>query len=413
MRQLYILLALLALAVSGYAQRQQKWKAPKRPKPLKWAPPKQKAPEVIDVWRPYYFSDNWFVDMQGGINFSLAENMAGHGLDICQPKIDLGIGKQFSNAWSTMLTIGLGKQKGWASKESLAASSLMESGNYNFQVISLYVEEEFSIVRQFLPYNEQCRFDTQMFFGAGMNYSFDFDDKVERWSRYGYPVDGTDYVNFALRGGLLFLYKASETADLVLKGSYHMVRDNYNGVKHSTSFAFDSYADVIVGVRLHLADHYGDHRYYKVRRWEATSLRTTEPKVADLLDDEKVKEYQAREATEHVVFGELMQTHISFYIDRTFVNDYQMDNIRIVADFLRRHPNVNLILRGYCGASSKSESPDMHLAERRVAAVKKALVKYYDVSPSRLEIWFDETATPPFPMKGEWIDGVVFQMVEK
>ena len=126
---------------------------------------------------------------------------------------------------------------------------------------------------------------------------------------------------------------------------------------------------------------------------------------------ERVKEYEARESAEVVAFGELMKTRISFYVDRTFVNDYQMENIRIVADFLKKHPEVNLIVRGYCGASSKTESPDMHLAERRVASVKKALVKYYGVDSSRFETWYDEETQAPFPMKGEWIDGVVFEMV--
>ena len=124
-------------------------------------------------------------------------------------------------------------------------------------------------------------------------------------------------------------------------------------------------------------DHYGDHRYYKVRRWEATSLRTEEPGVAKFLDYEKMKELQERENREVVAFEELMQTRISFYVDRTFVNDYQMENLRIVADFLKKHPDVNLLVKGYCGASLKSESPDMHLAERRVASVKKTLIKYY------------------------------------
>ena len=62
---------------------------------------------------------------------------------------------------------------------------------------------------------------------------------------------------------------------------------------------------------------------------------------------------------------------------------------------------------------AKSESPDMHLAERRVTSVKKALIKYYNVDPSRFETWYDEEALAPFPMKGEWIDGVVFEMTAK
>lgn len=410
MKRVCFLLTLLLIACSVYAQR-QKWKAPKRPKLPKWEAPKQKAPEVLDAWRPYNFSDNLFLDFQGGVDFSMAENMSGHGLDICQPKVEVGIGKQFSNALSTRLSMGFGKQKGWASKQSLAVSNLMGKGDYNFQVFDLYVDEMLCVTRLLCPYNEMRRFDAHLFAGIGLNYSFNFDDKVKRWKRYGYPVDGTDFVNYALRGGVSFLYRTSETTEMSLQGTYHLLNDNYNGVRHSASFAFDSYFDVTIGVRFHLADHYGDYRYYKVRRWEATSLRSSDPRVAGLLDGEKLRDYQMREAAERVAFGELMQTRVSFYIDRTFVNDFQIENLRIVADFLKRHSNVNLVLRGYCGASAKSESPDMHLAERRVAAVKKALLKYYNVDPSRLETWFDEEAVPPSPMKGEWIEGVVFQMV--
>lgn len=413
MKKLYLFAVLLAFFVSGYAQ-QQKWKAPKRPKRPKWEAPKQVAPEVIDVWRPYNASDNWYLDFYGGVSFSLAENMAGHNLGkLCRPMIDIGFGKQFSNVWSIRLTLGYKNQKGWASKQAMAASSLLGGGDYNYQVLVLYLDEMMSLTNIFCSYDEMRKLNVQLFVGGGFNYSWHFDDKVDRWWRYGYPVDGTDHINWSARAGLQLLWKVSETADLSLQGAYNIVNDNFNGVKHVNRFALDSYTDVVMGVRLHLADHYGDSRYYKVRRWEATSLRTTENKVADLLENERTKEYEAREAAEVVAFGELMKTHIAFYVDRSFVNDYQMENIRIVADFLKKHPEVNLIVRGYSGASIKSESPDMHLAERRASSVKKALVKYYNVDPSRFETWFDEEARAPFPMKGEWIDGVVFEMIAK
>lgn len=411
MKRFYVIFALLALACVGYAQ-QQKWKAPRRPKRPKWEAPKQLAPEVIDVWRPYNVSDNWFLDFYGGVSLSLAENMKGHRLGkLCRPMFDFGVGKQFSNVWTTRFTFGYKNQKGWASKQAMAVSSLLGDGDYTYHVMVLYVDEMLSLTKLFCPYNEMRKLDLQMFIGGGVNYSWHFDDKVDRWARYGYPVDGRDHVNWAARAGLLAMWKLNDTADLSLQGSYNIVNDNFNGVKHTNRFALDSYVDVVVGVRLHLSDHYGNSRYYKVRRWEATSLRTAESKVADLLEDERVKEYEARESAEVVAFGELMKTRISFYVDRTFVNDYQMENIRIVADFLKKHPEVNLIVRGYCGASSKTESPDMHLAERRVASVKKALVKYYGVDSSRFETWYDEETQAPFPMKGEWIDGVVFEMV--
>ena len=414
MKRVCLMLALLLFSLVGNAQRQQKWKAPKRPKRPKWEAPKPKAPEVIDVWRPYEVPDNWFLDFGGGVSLSMAENMGGHKLgEIVMPMFDFSIGKQFSHVWSTRLALGYKKQKGWASKPALAASSLLGDGDYSFQMAALYLDEMLSLTDWLCPYNELRRLNLQVFVGAGLNYSFGFDDKVDYWKRYAYPVDGSDHLNIALRGGLSVLYRLGNTADLYLQGAYNMVGDSYNGVQHTGKLGMDPYVDVSLGVRLHLMDHYGDSRYYKVRRWEATSLRTSESKVASLLDKEREDEYKEREASETVVYGELMKTRISFYVDRTFVNDYQMENLRIVADFLKKNPDVHLIVKGYCGASQKSESPDMHLAERRVESVKKVLLKYYHVDQDRFETEFDEKAKPPFPMKGAWIDGVVFLMMHK
>ena len=413
MKRFYLLLLLVAVPVIGMAQQPKKWKAPKPPKRPKWEAPKREAPEIIDVWRPYKTSDNWFMEFSGGVSLSMAENTNGHGLwKMCQPMFDFGIGKHFSNLWSTRLTLGYRKQNSWASKEAISVSPLLEGGKYSYDMATAYIDEAVNLTNLLCKYNEQRILDIQFFMGAGMNYSWGFDDKTDRWERYGYPVDNTDHLNLALRCGVQCLFKVDEAVDISLQSAYNMVGDSHNGVKHSGSFALEPYVDVSIGIKVHLMDHYGNGRYYKVRRWEATALRTDEPKVAELLDAEKEKEYRDRENSEVVAFGDLMKTHISFYIDRTYVNDYQMENLRIVADFLRKHPNVKLLLKGYCGASVKSESPDMHLAEKRVNTVKKSLIKYYNVNPSRLDTFFDEKAEPPFPMKGEWIDGVVFQMLE-
>lgn len=402
------------LPLWGAAQHQQRWKAPKRPKRPKWEVPKREAPEVIDVWRPYRLADNWFLDFGGGASFSFAENMAGHDLkDISTPMFDFSMGRQFSSVWSTRLTMGIKQQRGWASKEAIAASTLLEGGGYKFKVAAAYLDEMMSLTHLLCPYNERRRLDVQLFAGVGLNYSFDFDDKVDKWARYGYPVDGTDFINWALRGGLVFLYKVSEALDFEVQGAYNYVSDNYNGVKHSAGFAFDTYLDVSLGVRFHLMDNYGDSRYYKVRRWEATALRASTPQVAHLLSQEKSREYQERESHEVVAFGQLMKTRISFYVDRTFVNDNQMENLLLVANFLKKHPEVHLTVKGYSGVSTKNEAPDMHLAEKRVEAVKKALIRHYDVDASRFDTWFDETAPAPFPMRGEWIDGVVFLMEQQ
>lgn len=413
MRKLCLVSLVLAVALSVSAQH-TKWKAPKRPKRPQWEAPKQKAPEHINVWRPYLSSDNWFFDFDGGLSVSMAENMAGHPiLKAGQPLLGFGIGRQYAYVWSTRLDFAYKRQVGWASKQALDASRLLGDGDYSFQILAANIDEMINLTNIFLRYNERRWVDLQLFFGVGVNYSWNFDDKVEIWSRLGYPVETTDRVNWTARAGLQLLWKTGAMTDVFLQGAYNVVDDNYNGVIHKEGFSLDSYADVTLGVRFHLADHYGDGRYYKVRRWEATSLRSTDKKVAKLLEKERANEFAAREKAEVVAMGELMKTRISFYVDRTFVNERQMENVRLVAEFLKKHPEVNLVVMGYSGASSKQESPDMQLAQRRAEAVGKALTRHCDVDSSRFELVYDEMTAAPFPMQGEWIDGVVFRMVAR
>lgn len=415
MRNILLAVLLMLVSLMGVAQEKKKeWVPPKRPKLIKWEPPVQEDPELIDEWRPYFVSDNWMLDFTIGGCLSLAENMAGQQLkDVMLPHFEMAFGKQFSRLWSTRFTIGFGKQVACASDKDILENPVLGNGRYSFSVVELYVDEMFSLTKFFCPYNEKRKLDIQLVAGVGGTYSWGFSDKTIRWQRLGYPIDRGDHLNVAFRGGLLMLLKVREATDLYFQGMGTWTGDSYNGVKHSPSFALDPFLHFSLGVRVHLPDHYGDYRYRKVRRAEMNYLRGSTPRIANYIDNERRQEFAERESQEVVAFGQNMKTRISFYVDRTFVNDMQMENIRIVADFLEKHPEVNLIIRGYSGASHKEESPTMHLAEKRVVSVKKALVKYYNVDPSRLETSFDEEAESPYRLTADWIDAVVFEMKER
>lgn len=409
-----IVSAALLCAMSVCAQKKKAWEPPKRPKLVKWEPPVEKNPEVIDVWRPYGVSDNWMMDFHAGTVISLAENAPGHQLvEISKPAFELGFGKQFARIWSTHFVLGYAQQIGCASKNDMSANKLLGDGRYQFNMASFHIDEALSLTKLFSSYDENRKVDVQLFGGVGMNYSWGYSKKTLTWKRTGYDINRGDHFNLALRGGLQMLVKIMEPTDIIIRGYGTWVGDDYNGVKHSDSFAFDKYLGFSVGVRVHLMDRYGGYRYYKVRRSEANALRGNHPEVSDFLIAEKQKELDDREKSETVAFGKQMKTRISFYVDRTFVNDMQMENIRIVAGFLRNHPEVNLIIKGYSGASKGEENPVMHLAEKRVEAVKKALVKYYDVDEKRLTTVFDEEADAPYRLTSDWIDAVVFEMTER
>lgn len=415
-----VVLLFLGVAVSGYAQQQTKgkWVAPKRPKVKKWVAPKQNGPvEVIDVWRPYYVMDNWSLEVQGGVSAAMSENYTGHGImDMLGPTGGLAIAKQTSSLFSTRFALNYARQVGWVADGSAKnLPSIIGDGHYPFGMTEAFLDERINLTNMLFKYSEKRRLDMLLFVGVGGNYAWGIDKNTKLWEKYGeqYVLDRTDHINMAVRGGVQFLYKASPSVDVSLQGAYKMIGDSYNGQKHTDKFAFDPVVDVSVGVVLHLVDHYGDYRYKKVHRSEANSLRGQIVEVAEFLDNEKEAKMRTKEAAEVVEYGKLMKTAVSFYTDRAYVNDDQMENLRIVADFLKAHPDVNLIVRGYNGASRGSESPDMQLAERRVEAVKKALIRHFNVDQSRFTLWFDEEGMSPYPMQGEWIDAVVFEMVKR
>lgn len=401
----------MVLTIASYAQQTKpKWKAPKRTIP-KWVTPKRNnEEEVLELWRPYGVSDNWFVSFNVGACALFDENLKfGDAFKSYKPSFDFGIGKQFSYLWSTKLNVGYRQALGKICADSAVDEIVAQYGNgYRYDMYVISISEQIDLTNLLCPYNENRKFGLQMFAGVGVNYAWGFPKKMKYLIREGYEFDNRDHINLDLCTGVQCLYKLTNAVDASLSVSANMVGDSHNGMTHGV-FA-EPYIYAGLGVVVHLQDRYGDFRYKKVHRWEAKSLRTQDTNIAKYLDNEKTTELHQREANETVRYGEYMKTHVAFYIDRVFVNDEQMENLRVVADFLRDNPDVNLLIKGYSGAKDGSESSVMHLAQKRVENVRKRLERNFKVDSSRLEVWYDEDAKAPFAMKGEWIDAVVFEM---
>lgn len=404
----------MVLTIASHAQQTKpKWKAPHRTIP-KWVSPKREnEEEVLELWRPYGVSDNWFVDFNVGTSVPFSENMEfGDAFKQYRPVFDFGVGKQFSYLWSTKFNVGYKQTFGKICDDADVNEIVDYYGNeYLFKMCVISINEQIDLTNLLCPYKENRKFGVQAFAGVGVNYAWGFPKKMKNLIREGYEFDNRDHVNLDLCLGAQCLYKLSRAVDASLRVSANLIGDNHNGLTHGT-FA-DPYVFAGLGVVVHLQDHYGDYRYKKVHRWEAKSLRTQHASIAKYLNDEKKAELKSREESEVVRIGELMKTHVSFYVDRFYVNDEQLENLRIVADFLKDNPDVNVIIKGYSGASDNCESPVMHLAQKRVDAVKKRLIRNLKVDSSRIETWYDEEAKAPFEMKGEWIDAVVFEMTRR
>ena len=406
---------LVAMPVSAQT-KQKKWKAPKRPK-VKWKAPKvENTDPLLDIWRPYDVSDNWSIDIYGGTGGTDGENIKGHGIfSTMGLMLGAGVTKQTSYLFSTRLALEYAKQYGWIAEKSIQLPYMVHPGKYNFNMIELWLEEKFSLTNAFCRYNENRRLNVHLLLGVGVNYSMGANKETRIWELFNgivledYSLDHAGRVNLALRTGLQAQVAISRTMDIFAQALFNMIGDKHNALTHAGG-TLEPGIEIGAGLTFHLQDSYGDYRYRKVRRGLAMQLHGKSDAVDKYLAREKA---QKMEKIKHinVEYGKVLNDYkIAFYIDRTFINEQEMEKIMAVSEFLKLHPEANLIIKAYSGASQNFEAPYLNLAKHRLEAVKYALTQRFGVDENRLVEWYDEEAVCPSEGRGEWIDAVEFEM---
>ena len=359
--------------------------------------------DTLRSLRHYKGSDNWFIGIHAGMNHSLSENARfGDFMDMTKPGFALSVGKYFSPAVGARVMLSYMKQQSRANSEAL-----IDDKNYGFHNIGGYLDGLFNLNNIFGQYKENARFNVYGILGFGFNATGGFDDKVESWDKPagGYKVytDNSAYVS--LRGGLGLSYMLSNALDLNLEVTAHGADDAYNGTRYDNKY--DTYVAAMLGLTYHFKDQYGD------RRFRYTTLSDN-----DLLDElnarinaerGKVRKPERVVKVQREMFhSELLNTTVSFKIDRSSITDLQMKNVAQVAKYIQEHPDVNIVITGYADVKTAYPDYNMKLSKRRAESVRDALVKNFNVDPSRLRIDYKGDTVQPFQMKNEWNRVVIF-----
>ncbi|MFW2178528.1 MULTISPECIES: OmpA family protein [unclassified Moraxella] len=80
---------------------------------------------------------------------------------------------------------------------------------------------------------------------------------------------------------------------------------------------------------------------------------------------------------------ETIELKVLFDNDKAIVKQHYYDEVKRVADFMARHPEVTATIEGHTD-SNASDAYNVALSQRRVDAVKKILINTYGVDASRL-----------------------------
>lgn len=359
--------------------------------------------DTLRSLRHYKGSDNWFIGIHAGMNHSLSENARfGDFMDMTKPGFALSVGKYFSPAVGARVMLSYMKQQSRANSEAL-----IDDKNYGFHNIGGYLDGLFNLNNIFGQYKENTRFNVYGILGFGFNATGGFDDKVESWDKPagGYKVYTDNSAYFSLRGGLGLSYMLSNALDLNLEVTAHGADDAYNGTRYDNKY--DTYVAAMLGLTYHFKDQYGDRRF----RYTTLSDNDWLDELNARINAErgKVRKPERIVKVQREMFhSELLNTTVSFKIDRSSITDLQMKNVAQVAKYIQEHPDVNIVITGYADVKTAYPDYNMKLSKRRAESVRDALVKNFNVDPSRLRIDYKGDTVQPFQMKNEWNRVVIF-----
>ena len=78
-----------------------------------------------------------------------------------------------------------------------------------------------------------------------------------------------------------------------------------------------------------------------------------------------------------------LQPTVLFRQGKSVVDNSQMPNIELIAQYMKNHPEANIEIKGYASPEGSKEI-NQKLSENRAEAVKNILVKKYKISADRL-----------------------------
>ncbi|MBR2074877.1 MAG: OmpA family protein [Fibrobacter sp.] len=379
-----------------------------------WSQSNQDIEVTIDSvsgLKHYKASDNWFISVHGGANYSMSENARfGTFKDMLKGGFGLSVGKYFSPAIGSRVQLSYIRQQSRADREAIAAyPQVYGDGNFGYNIFAGYLDGLFNLNNIFGQYRETTRFNVIGIIGLGFNSTSNFDDKVEGWradkvaAPYEVNTDGKTLL--AARAGLMASYRLSNALDLELEITAQATDDAYNGTRHDEKY--DSYLNAFLGLTYHFKDQYGDRRF----RYRTLSDRGTIDDLNRKINELRglIREPETIVKVEEEVFrSEILNMTISFIIDKSNITDIQKKNVAEVAKYIEEHPDLNIVITGYADVQTAYPAYNLALSERRAKSVHKCLVEEFGVDPSRLRIDFKGDTVQPYKLKNEWNRVVIF-----
>ena len=321
----------------------------------------------------YTFNKHWFLDLQGGAQYTLGEAKFG---DLISPNVQLGIGYQFNPVFGMRLQAnGWQSKGGWNGYRTVKGNEPF-TADYKFNYVAPGLDFMFNLSNLFCGWNPNRVFNVTAFVGGGANIAWKNDEvndiaaNIKKLDDYNleYLWNGTKVRPFG-RAGIDLEFKVSKAVSIMVEGNANITTDKYNSKNADNP---DWYFNALAGLRINLGK-----TYTKAEKpvEEVPAPRPVqeyvkpEPKPQPKVEEKKVEE---------------IRRDVFFVINSNKITDTEDAKIKEVVDYLNKYPEAKVVVTGYADAGTGNNTINDRISAKRAAAVVKALKEKYGISADRI-----------------------------
>ena len=339
----------------------------------------------------YTFNKHFFLDLQGGAQYTLGEAKFG---DLLSPNVQLGLGYQFSPVFGMRL-----QANGWQSKGGWAGFRAQKgetpyNAQYKYKYVAPGLDFMFNLSNLFCGWNPNRVLNVTAFAGAGANIAWDNDEvnelaaTMKNMNAYNleYLWDGTKVRPYG-RAGLELAFKVSKSVSLMLEGNANIISDKYNSKKADNP---DWYFNALAGVRINLGKS-----YTKKAKPVEEPAPAPAPKQEYVAPKPEPKPAPVEKKVEEI------RRDIFFTINSCKIAPSEDAKIREVVDFLNKNTEAKVVVTGYADKGTGNDVINDRIAAKRAAAVVGMLTKKYNIPSERITEESKGARVQPFAENAE------------
>lgn len=339
----------------------------------------------------YTFNKHFFLDLQGGAQYTLGEAKFG---DLLSPNVQLGLGYQFSPVFGMRLQANGWQSKGGWSGFRAQKGETPYNANYKFKYVAPGVDFMFNLSNLFCGWNPNRVLNVTAFAGAGANIAWDNDEvnelaaTMKNMNAYNleYLWDDTKVRPYG-RAGLELAFKVSKSVSLMLEGNANIISDKYNSKKADNP---DWYFNALAGVRINLGKS-----YTKKAKPVEEPAPAPAPKQEYVAPKPEPKPAPVEKKVEEI------RRDIFFTINSCKIASAEDAKIREVVDFLNKNTEAKVVVTGYADKGTGNDVINDRIAAKRAAAVVWMLTKKYNIPSERITEESKGARVQPFAENAE------------